>query len=276
MTERRSWLQHRVAHWVGAVFLLVALVSGWVWWRTRPDGRLHIIAPALKGDTLVLITPNGKTILIDGSADAVGITAFVGAKLPFWRRSLDALVVTRSDAQQLSGVLAVARRYTIGRTLLAPLGDTAQAAALQSALSEEGTRLDWAAANDTLVIDNVRLVVLQPASAEGGLTLALQYGTFSAILAPAPDELQSAQLGRSAPAATLLWWPWARPDDRQLAERMDAAVVLYSESGRGREEPRSLFERGSEQRRLLHEKLQGTIEITTDGTRMWITTEKGN
>ncbi len=274
MGERKSWFQHRALRWVGAVLLALGLVSGGIWWRTRPDGQLHIIMPALKGDALLIITPHGRTVMIGGSSDSVGISAFVSGRLPFWQRSLDALVLTRANEHHLPGALALARRYTFERTLLAPLAEDGQSGALRTALSEENTAAQTAQAGDTLTLDGVTLTVLQAATREGGVTFGLQYQNFSAILAAQPDDGQAAQLLQSAPAATLLWWPWTRPDDRQLAERAQSSVVVYSESPSGRESPRTLFERGDTVRRLLHEDLHGTIEIVTDGTQLWITTEK--
>jgi competence protein ComEC len=276
MGEGKHWFRRRAVFWGGAVLLLLGLISGGIWWRTRPDGRLHIIVPAIKGDALLIITPHGNTMMIDGSADSVGITSFIGARLPFWQRSLDVLGLTRADEQHLPGVLALARRYTVGRTLLAPLADDGQGGALRAALSEEATSAQIAVAGDTLTLDGVQITVLQAATRDGGVTFGLQYKSFSAILAAQPDDAQATQLIQSGPRSTLLWWPWARPDDRQMAERAQASVVVYGESPSGRPEPRSMFERGDTARRLLHEDLHGTIEIATDGAQLWITTEKGD
>ncbi len=275
MGERRRWFQHRAVLGGGAVLLLLALVSGGIWWRTRPDGQLHIIAPALKGDVLLIITPHGHTLMIGGGSDSVGISAFVSDRIPFWQRRLDVLALTRASDHHLPGSLALARSYTFGQTLLAPLADAGQDAALRTALHEENTAAQLANVGDILTLDGVRLTVLQTATSAGGLTFGLQYRDFSAILAAQPDDGQAAQLLQSAPPATLLWWPWTRPDDQQMAERAQASVVVYSQSPSGREAPRTLFERGDTARRLLHEELHGTIEITTNGSQLWVTTEKG-
>ncbi|HYF62900.1 MAG TPA: hypothetical protein VD886_08820 [Herpetosiphonaceae bacterium] len=267
------WWARRVVLVGGALVLAVLLASAWDWRRTRPDGRLHIVAPALKGDALVLITPNGRTLLIDGSADAVGMTAFVGGRLPFWARSLDALAITRADAGRLPGALAIARRYGVGAALL-PTGAGAELDALREALAAERAGIRPLDAGAALLIDGVEITVARPPTRDAGATLLIRYGAFSALLAPSADDAQAAALLAAARPAALLWWPWTRPDDRLLAERIGAAAVIYSQSDSGRAEPRTMFQRGAAERRLLHEEVSGQIEIVTDGAGMWIETER--
>lgn len=270
---KKSWFDHRVVRLGGAIVLVVALASSWIWWRARPDGRLHIIAPALAGDALLIITPHGDTLLVDGGRDADGMATFVGERIPFWRRSIDALVLTRADDDHLPGALALARRYSVRQALL-PSGDDAQMLALRTALTEESASINPAAVGQTLLVDGVRVTVLQAATRDGGATLAVQYGAFTALLAPMVDDAQASKLLANAPPAAIVWWPWTRPDDRAIAEKTRATTVLYSESTSGRPDPRTLFERGSTERRLLHEDVNGTIEISTDGTQLWIETER--
>lgn len=267
------WWSRRVVLVGGALVLAVLLASAWDWRRTRPDGRLHIIAPALKGDALLLVTPRGRTLLIDGSGDAVGMTTFIGGRLPFWARSLDALVLTRADPGHLPGALAVARRYGVGAALL-PDGSGAELGALRSALEAERASIRPLAANAALEIDGVQIAVAQDPTRDAGATLLVRYGSFVALLAPAADDILAGQLLASAPTATLLWWPWTRPDDRRLAERVGAAAVIYSQSDSGRQEPRTMLQRGGDQRRLLHEEVAGQIEIITDGEHLWVETER--
>lgn len=266
------WRSRRVVLMGGALVLAALLAAAWDWRRTGPDGRLHIIAPALKGDALLLVTPNGHTVLIDGSGDAVGMTAFVGGRLPFWARSLDALVLTRADPGRLPGALAIARRYSLGVALL-PDGDAAELAALREELTAERASIR-PVGDAALEIDGVKLSVVQAATDDAGATLLVRYGAFSALLAPAAADGAAEKLLSGAPTAALLWWPWTRPDDRRLAERIGAAAVIYSQSDSGRQEPRTMLQRGGDQRRLLHEEVSGQIEIVTDGAAMWVETER--
>ena len=74
--------------------------------------------------------------------------------------------------------------------------------------------------------------------------------------------------------ATLLWWPWDRPDDRQLAEQLGTQIVVYGEAASERDNPRTLVERGGDDRQVLHEEIHGSIDISSDGTHMWIATER--
>lgn len=273
MERWARWWERRSVRLALALALALAGGGGWDFAQTRPDGRLHLIFPALDGDALLALTPNGRAVLIDGGADAVGLAELVGGYLPFWRRSIDGLVLTRADGERLPGALALARRYQIGQALVAPLDSGAQAAALREALADQAAPVAIGAAGMRLAIDGLEIEVLEPASGEAGMALRLRFGEWSGLLAPAPDDEQAARLLAEAGPADLLWWPWGRADDRRLSERLGAGVVVYGGLRMEHEEPRSMFQRGGAERLLLHERLHGTIDIATDGRQLWIAPE---
>src|SRR6185503_19127785 len=103
-------------------------------WRARPDGRLHVIFLATKGDAALIQTPSGGYVLVDGGSDPAALTAALGRRLPFWRRTLDAVVLTASDGAHLPGQVAALARYRAGIALAPP-------AAKRSATLDEWLRL---------------------------------------------------------------------------------------------------------------------------------------
>ena len=80
-------------------------------WYTSDFFRL-IFFDVGQGDSILIITPGGKTILIDGGPDNKVLRG-LGDALPFWRRQIDLIVVTHAHDDHVAGLVEVSRRYHI-------------------------------------------------------------------------------------------------------------------------------------------------------------------
>ena len=100
------------------VLLLFALAM--IAWFQRPDGRLHVFFPAVQGDAILIQTPHGQYVLIDGGADPSALANVLGKRMPFWQRDLMAVVLTAPDLRRLSGQLAAVQHYQAKRALVTP------------------------------------------------------------------------------------------------------------------------------------------------------------
>ena len=69
-----------------------------------------------QGDSELIITPAGKTILIDGGPDRK-ILQELGRVLPFWQRRIDLVVISHAHDDHIGGLIEVIRRYDIGRVV---------------------------------------------------------------------------------------------------------------------------------------------------------------
>lgn len=65
-----------------------------------------------QGDSSLIVTPGGQTILIDGGPDKKVLRG-LGSVLPFWRRTIDLLVITHAHDDHIIGLIEVSRRYQI-------------------------------------------------------------------------------------------------------------------------------------------------------------------
>ncbi len=70
-----------------------------------------------QGEAILVRTPDGKTLLIDGGLDASSLAQELDSRLPAWQRSLDAVLLTTPRQDHLAGLLDIAQRYEIGEII---------------------------------------------------------------------------------------------------------------------------------------------------------------
>lgn len=112
---------HRIQLGVALLFMAATGVSVLL---LQSGGQLSItflaVGPAgqsPQGDAILIRTPDGKTLLIDGGRDAVSLSQALDSHLPSWQRSLDAVVLTSTLSDSLTGLQDVVNRYEIGEVI---------------------------------------------------------------------------------------------------------------------------------------------------------------
>jgi competence protein ComEC len=97
----------------GAAVVLAALA--FFAWRSLPDGRLHVVFFDVgQGDAILIQTPSGRQVLVDGGPTGTTLLSQLGHRMPFWDRTLDLVVLTHPDSDHLTGLLPVLERYAVG------------------------------------------------------------------------------------------------------------------------------------------------------------------
>lgn len=161
----RAWIRRaplRGLSWVGG--LGVAAVVVWAAALQLPDGRLHVsFLDVGQGDAILVTTPSGARILVDGGPDPDRLRGYLGQGLPVWDRSLDVVVLTHPDLDHMGGLLGLRPRYSMD-LLLRPAGDPPLAWAEEWKAVEDGAAkvLTAAAGLQVDLGDGVELQVLYP------------------------------------------------------------------------------------------------------------------
>ena len=107
---------------LGAILLLGQLSV------TRADGLLHLhVLDVGQGDAILLVTPRGRQVLVDGGPDPRAALLALGERLPPGDRDLDAVVVTHLDSDHAGGLIGVLDRYDADIVMQGP---TSSASAL--------------------------------------------------------------------------------------------------------------------------------------------------
>ena len=84
----------------------------------KSDGLLHVYALDVgQGDAILIVTPEGQQMLVDGGPDAETTLAAVASLMPPGDRSLDVVAATHLDSDHVGGLLGVLDRYRAGVVL---------------------------------------------------------------------------------------------------------------------------------------------------------------
>jgi competence protein ComEC len=113
--RRRAWLKAHLRATSVLLTLVVAAVLLWTAVPLLPDGRLHVTVLNVEDGSEVLIqTPDGRRILVDGGPRASTLLSQVGRRLPWWDLRIDVVILTNPKPTRLTGLLGVLERYDVG------------------------------------------------------------------------------------------------------------------------------------------------------------------
>ncbi|MBM3943068.1 MAG: DUF4131 domain-containing protein [SAR202 cluster bacterium] len=289
-----SW---RVMAAAGFVLAALALL---VWARVwfAPDGRLHVyFFDVGQGDSILVITPQGRQVLVDGGPDAQSAVTALGGPLLPWDRSLDLVVLTHLDADHSLGLLEVLARYDVGLVLAGtPDPESPMYPRWDAALVQESLQPQQVAAGYRILLDSgVALEVLNPPNPpwqgtqadrnNNGVALRLTYADFSILLAADIEAEAEAALVRSFPQALdsdvlKVAHHGSRssttPDFLQKVSPALAVVSVGKDNRYGHPHPEVLARLDAYlgKDRVYRTDQQGVIEVISDGKGLWVKTHR--
>jgi competence protein ComEC len=171
------------------VLLLAALgVAGLAWAGAlaTPAGRLDVTFFETEGgDSILIRTPSGRQVLIDGGDSSLGAIRALSSRMPFWDRSIDMVILTHPHADHARGLLAVLERYRVDTILDSPSEyDSGVYREWLATADAEGARRMGAIPGTSITLDRdvtVQIVFAQPEAVapdpnDRSIVLRLTYG----------------------------------------------------------------------------------------------------
>jgi len=295
-----SWLAARLPRrFAAGMFgmLPVTVVLIWLAVLQLPDGRLHIaFLDVGEGDATLITTPRGQQILVDGGPSPTALTSGLSQEMPFWDRSIDLVVMTHADADHITGLVEVLRRYRVGGWL-----DNGRAAG-QAIYEECQEELDMGKVARSVVQagakidlgDGVILAVLNPATIpdpvadtradanDQSVVLRLTWGRASVLLtgdigAEAETSLIWSEQSLSADVLKLAHHGSNSSSSASfLAAVQPSYAIISAGAGNRFGHPATavldrLTQLGAT---IVRTDQAGTIELVTDGQQWWVKTER--
>jgi len=103
---------------LGLVLLIIASALVAFWFLYQPTNYLEFsLLDVGQGDAILIQTPTGKNILIDGGPDNKVIRR-LSEELPFWQRRLDLVILTHPHDDHYRGLIEVFKRYQVDNFLM--------------------------------------------------------------------------------------------------------------------------------------------------------------
>ncbi|MFO7634559.1 MAG: DNA internalization-related competence protein ComEC/Rec2 [Caldilinea sp.] len=273
--------------------LALTTVLAWTAAGSLPDGRLHLwFLDVGQGDGILIQTPSGRQILIDGGDSPEALFGELGAVMPFWDRTLDLLVLTHPDGDHMLAQAELPARYQVKSAVhTAHAAQHPDEAIWRERMAAGGVNVTEAAAGAWLDLgDGAALWVLWPAPEgvqgedadnENSLVLKLVYGDFSALLTGDVGlASEQALVSQNTPLHSTLLKAGHHGSRSSSSPAFIASVApqlaviqVGAENDYGHPHTEVLEELAG--RTVLRNDLHGRVHLYSDGRQMWVETEKG-
>jgi competence protein ComEC len=150
--------------------LVLAAITIWLAVIVSPDNKLHLIACDVGQGDAILATHRKTQILIDGGPDSSVLTC-LSEYMPFWDREIEVVILTHPDADHLTGLIEVFKRYRVKTLVATPINTSSQGyQVLKNIVGGSGTRVVNPTSGMVIRLGLLYLDIVYPASKNLGLT----------------------------------------------------------------------------------------------------------
>ena len=275
-----AWPRVKNAFGPGVIFTALAIVTVLTWRSlfSLPDGRLHVqFLDVGSADAILISTPSGKHILVNGGPSPSLLADQLGRRLPPFSHSLDELVVASTQENQVAALPRTLLQYHPDNVIWA--GNTQaspSAMQLKTWLVDSHVPQAKAKAPDSYDLgDGASLHIL--AVSERGAVLSVEMGGFKTVLPVGVNDDSFKALNNGAglgPVSALLlsesgYGP-SNPAEWLTNLHPDMVILSVSPADpNGLPDPAlaASFEAGN----LLRTDRYGWIDLSTDGQQTWVT-----
>jgi len=261
--------------------LAVLVVLTWRAALAAPDGRLHLtLLDVGSADAILIQTPGGRHILINGGPSATLLSDGLGRRLPPLGRRLDWLVVASTQENQISGLPRVIQRIPPENVLWAGNLEASYAArTLNAWLTEQDIPITRAKTGMELDLGQGAVLRVLNVNSRGAVLL-LEWRTFRALLPIGMnfEALEELGYGKAIGRTSLLllsdsgYAPISPPE--WIASLNPQVILLDVAAGDKDGLPDQTLLESIEDYPLLRTDRYGWIEVTTDGEQMWVRVEE--
>jgi competence protein ComEC len=285
-TRIRDYLATRIRE--EALVPTTALLSGlviltlltWQLALASPDGRLHLtFLDVGSADAILIQTPDGRAVLVNGGSSTSLLSDALGRRLPLSRRSLDWLVVGSTQQNQTEALPHVLDRFQPQNVLWSGNRQASYSSRdLEEWLSDHAVPVTYARPDHTLDLGKgADLRVLSETSR--GAVLLLEWESFRALLPVGMnfEALEKMAYGQAiGPVSVLLLADsgYAPINPPAWIEALAPQIIVLDVAAGDKDGmPSDETLESAAAYNLLRTDQNGWINVTSDGSKMWVETE---
>ncbi len=259
------------------------LVASLVWRSilALPDGNLHLILLNVgTADAILIQTPLGSNLLINGGEQLSQLSRQLGERLPLLHRQLDWLIIASTQENQVKALPRLIDYYPPRRVLWSGNIEASYASRiLHARLIDRQIPIIQATTGQKLDLgDGATLTILH--ADQRGAVLWIEYKRFRALLpiGMSLDALTELQADPSLPPLTALLladsgWVTLNPPTWIASLRPQIILLSVSTENRfGLPDPETL--EAVQEYTVLRTDVHGWIELVSDGTTVWVNVER--
>lgn len=295
--------QMRRSHLLAALAVCACAIAVWSAAALRPPSALVVtVVDVGQGDAILIQSPSGRVVLMDGGGSArgdrtgwdVGLMRVVPALRRAGVRRLDAVVLSHPHDDHVGGLLAVLENFPVGLVLdpgvvhpaplYARLLSTAEARRVPRRAAREGMGLDLGVGVGLAILhppDPSPWIEGEPAHA-AAIVARLTYGVTSALLTSdieAPVEQHLLDRGTMLPSQVLkVAHHGSRtsttPAFLAMVRPLVAVVSVGADNSFGHPHPGTLAALESVGAVVYRTDRDGAVTLRSDGTRWQVTTRR--
>jgi competence protein ComEC len=160
-----------------------------------------------QGDAILIITPSGKQMLVDGGPTQK-ILEEVSKHISYFDRSIDVIVATHPDADHVTGLIPILEKFKVDTVVLSPsIGHTGIYADVKKHVEDEGADVHIGKAGDVIDFgDGVVAKILYPSknyvekkddTNDASVSMVVTYGEESVLLTGDLPSTEEGELMRA-------------------------------------------------------------------------------
>jgi competence protein ComEC len=282
-----DWLGSPARRWTVPCLLVLSLLST-AFAINTPDDRLHVSFLNVGQGDAILIQRGSEDILVDGGPTASAVIAGLSSRMPFYDRTIELVVATHPDADHLTGLLEVLRRYRVQHVVYLPSDSTSalwqqwldlvEAEHAEVTYAVDGQRID--AGGVEIAVELPLEPGKHPTTNTSSIVLRVSDGRISFLLtADIPEETELQLASQRAPLASTVLKVAHHGSGTSSSEQFlatvspqIAVVSVGADNDYGHPTKEALARLTAQvgEANIYRTDLNGTIEFITDGERLWL------
>jgi competence protein ComEC len=280
--------------WIAVLLLLIAVLTTFTA-ATMPDSNLRVSFLDVGEGDAILVQKGSTQVLIEGGPSPQSITLALSKQMPFWDRTIDAVILTHPHQDHLAGLTEVLRRYKVKKVIMT--GNDYSSPVVEewrALLKEKGVQTVIADNSGQINMGDVAIKIVNPSAGlligtesdvdNNSMAVVVQVGDISFLLTG--DMMKEAERNlvwnRADIDCTVLKVAHHGSDTSSTPEFLataspQIAVISSGADNKFGHPKKDILERLEGrvgEANLYRTDLQGTISFITDGEKLWVETER--